>query len=270
MRITLNLATRPFADLGPALKNLRIAMGTLAAIALALGIGLHALHQKAEEARGRDHSLDGAIARVTQERQGYTNLMHEPDNVRLLDQAATLNRLFDEKAFSWTLAMEDLETVLPGGIQVASLEPVRDKNGQITLHLRVVGPRDRAVDLVRNLEHSRRFQSPRIVGEASESSGNGGPSQRLEPISASNRFNFDLLAEYNPPTPEERKTAKSAGKKPSPEGADGEGRPARTRTLPGPQQQPGRTPYTGTSRPVATRPNAGTALRPAANSGGPR
>ncbi len=78
--------------------------------------------------------------------------------------------------------MEDLETVLPGGVQVSTIEPVRAKDGHITLHLRVIGPRDRAVELVRNLEHSKRFLLPRIVGENAESP--GGPNQRLEPVSA--------------------------------------------------------------------------------------
>jgi type IV pilus assembly protein PilN len=210
MRVTLNLATRPFADLGPAIKRLRIGMGILALLAITLGLGLRALHQKAEEARAREHSLDGEIARVTQERQSYQALMQRPDNAQLLVQANDLNKLFDEKAFSWTLAMENLETVLPGGVMVSTIEPVRNKDGHITLHLRVVGPRDRSVDLVRNLEHSRRFLEPRIVGENSET--NNGPNQRLEPVSASNRFNFDLLAEYNPPSPQETKPAGNSKK----------------------------------------------------------
>jgi type IV pilus assembly protein PilN len=205
MRIGINLATRPFADLGPALKRLRIGMGILALVAIALGLGLHAVHNQAEQARQRERALDTQIARVTQERQSYQNMMNRPDNAQLLKQAEALNRLFDEKAFSWTLAMENLETVLPGGVQVSTLEPVRAKDGHITLHLRVVGPRDRSVTLVRNLEHSRRFFEPRIVGETSESSNL--PNQRLEAVSASNRFTFDLLAEYNPPTPEEARTA---------------------------------------------------------------
>jgi type IV pilus assembly protein PilN len=184
MRVTLNLATRPFADLGPAIKRLRIAMGILALLAIALGLGLRALHQKAEQARAREHSLDGEIARITQERQSYQALMQRPDNAQLLTEAEALNKLFDEKAFSWTLAMENLETVLPGGVQVSTLEPVRAKDGHITLHLRVDGPHDRAVDLVRNLEHSRRFLEPRIVGESSAETSSG-PNQRLEPVSAS-------------------------------------------------------------------------------------
>src|SRR5271157_3180440 len=212
MRITLNLATRPFADLGPAIKRLRIAMAVLAVIAVGLGLGLRAFHQKADEARARDHSLDGQIARITRERQGYQEMMRQPANVQVVTQAEALNRLFDEKTFSWTLAMEDLETVLPGGVQVTSLEPVRAKDGQITLHLRVTGPRDREVDLVKNLEHSRRFLSPRIVGENAQST-EGANKQNLEPVSASNRFDFDLLAEYNPAPPGERKAAKALSEK---------------------------------------------------------
>jgi type IV pilus assembly protein PilN len=208
MRVTLNLATRPFADLGPAIKRLRIGMGILAALAIALLLGLRALHQKAEEARARDHSLDAQIAQVTAERANYQAMMRRPENAQLLTQAEALNKLFDDKAFSWTLAMENLETVLPSGVQVSTLQPIRDKEGVITLQLRVIGPHDRSVELVRNLEHSRRFLAPRIVGENSEAAES--TNQRLVPVSATNRFTFDLLAEYNPPTPEE---TRRAGKK---------------------------------------------------------
>lgn len=205
MRITANLATRPFADLGPALKRLRIGMGVLALVAVALGAGLYALHTKAVEARAREHILDSSISTVRHEQQTYEALVQEPQNAQVLSQSAALNRIFDEKAFSWTLAMEDLETVLPGGVQVTTLEPIRDKkDGHITLRMRVVGPRDKAVELVQNLERSRHFLLPRITGESAESQGNGA-NPALEPISMSNRVNFDLLADYNPVPPEERK-----------------------------------------------------------------
>lgn len=232
MRITLNLASRPFTDQGPALKRLRIAMAVLALMILAEGLALHAFHTRAEEARAHDHSLDGQIARITQERQGYQAMMHQPANVQLLTQTAALNRLFDEKTFSWTLAMEDLETVLPGRVQVSTLEPVRAKDGHITLRLRVIGPRDLAVDLVRNLEHSRRFLLPRIVGENAEATG-GGPNERLMPVTASDRVDFDLLAEYNPALPGERKLVK----KPSPDDASAQ-KAAKPLKVPGPRAVP--------------------------------
>ena len=265
MRITLNLATRPFADLGPAIKRLRIAMGVLALGAIGLGFGLHALHQKAEAARARDHSLDGQITRIARERQDYEAMMRQPENAQLVAQAAALNRLFDEKAFSWTLAMEDLETVLPGGVQVASIEPVRNKDGHITIHLRVNGPRDQDVNLVRNLEHSRRFLAPRITGENAEAQ--QGPGQKLEPVSAANRVDFDLLAEYNPSTADERKAGRKSAapankdKKPGNNAAPRPMLPAApVGIVPG-----GRIPYTGPAvRPFPNRPMPG-----AANPNGP-
>jgi type IV pilus assembly protein PilN len=277
MRISLNLASRPFADLGPAIKRLRVAMGVLAVIAIGLFFGLRDLHQKAEEARARDHSLDGQIDRIAEERKRYQDLMRQPANAQLLDQVGTLNRLFDEKAFSWTLAMEDLETVLPSGVQVTTIEPVRAKDGHITLHLRVIGPRDRAVDLVRNLEHSKRFLLPRIVGENAEATAGAG--ERLEPVSESNRVNFDLLAEYNPALPGEHRTAKKrAGENKSSDDADlpvspvPVGPPATIRPRAGhgfgPAQGPGRPPYTGS--PQTTIPNRNPALLPNPPSGGPQ
>jgi len=263
MRIVLNLATRPFADLGPAIKNLRIAMGVLALLSICLGLGLRAFHDKAEEARAREHSLDARIAAANQERQGYEATMRQPANVEVLGKAGTLNRLFDEKTFSWTLAMEDLETVLPGGVQVSTLEPVR-KDGVTTLHLRVIGPRDKAVELVENLEHSKRFLLPHIVGENAEST--GGPGERMEPVSASNRVNFDLLANYNPATPGAAKPAAQAEKSSAgtaeapakPPIAPHAARPVPSHTAPGPM--PGRPPFGGTARPPYTpgvQPHAG-------------
>lgn len=210
MRVAINLASRPFADIAPAIKTLRRAMGVLALIAIALLVGLHFVHDKAEAARASEHELDGQIAKIRQEQGQYQAMMRLPDNAFTLQQSENLNRLFDEKSFSWTLAMEDLETVLPAGVQVMTLEPTV-KAGQISVRLRVIGPRDKDVELVRNLEHSHHFVLPRIVGETAESL--GGPGQRPEPVAASSRVDFDVLADYNPGTPEERKVhEKSAAK----------------------------------------------------------
>jgi type IV pilus assembly protein PilN len=216
LRVTINLASRQFADIAPALKNLRTAMAALAGVAVLLLLGLYFVHGKAEAARQREHSLDTKISQLRQEQQSYQATMRQPDNARTLQQSENLNQIFDEKAFSWTLAMEDLETVLPAGVQVTTLEPTI-KNGQITVHLRVIGPRDRDVQLVQNLEHSRHFVMPRIVGENAESS--GGPNQQAQPVSASNRFDYDVLADYNPGPADQRKLPKTRSTPEASEGA---------------------------------------------------
>jgi type IV pilus assembly protein PilN len=256
MRVAVNLATRPFTDLGPAMKRLRIAMAVLVGVSLLLLLGLHLLHRKAEEARAREHSLDGSIARVNTEREGYTAMMQTPENASFMSQVTELNQLFDEKAFSWTLAMESLETVLPAGVQVTQIEPARNKDGHITLHLRVLGPHDLADDLVRNLEHSHRFISPRVESENAETGGTGGNHQ-LEPVSTSNEFEFDLLADYVPPTPEERAAAeKAAAKTEAPATAAPGAPPPASRRVPIVNPKLPRPPYTGATKTAPLpRPN---------------
>jgi len=237
MRISANLASRPFIDVGPKLRRLRIAMVAMILLSIGLGAGLYALHAKAAAVRAREHSLDADIAGVRGEEQGYETLVRQPNNATVLEHAATLNKLFDAKTFSWTLAMENLETVLPGGVQVNTLEPIRDpKDGHITLHMRVVGPRDKAIELVQNLERSRRFMAPRITGEASENAGNNA-NQIQEPVGPTNRVTFDLMADYNPAAPDERRPAR---KQASLEDVSTSVPAARHRAqrLPGPQGQP--------------------------------
>jgi type IV pilus assembly protein PilN len=272
MRITINLATRPFTDLGPIFKRLRIAMIVFAVLSIGLGFGLHALHSKAQAARARERAVDDQIARINNERQGYMAMMRQPDNAQVLEQAGTLNQLFDDKAFSWTLAMEDLETVLPGGVQVTTLEPIRDKEGRITLRLRVVGPRDKAVELVQNLEHSRHFLRPAIVGESSENT--GGPGSPLEPVSATNKVNFDLLTEFNPATLGEKPAVLKAAPEEDADAASSAPAPAPASHAAGPSAAgPGlrRPPLTGVSHPPsasqAVVPQSPAALR---QSGAPR
>jgi hypothetical protein len=95
------------------------------------------------------------------------------------------------------------------------------------------------------------------VGESAEST--GGVGQQLEPVSASNRENFDLLADYNTSAPFEHRTQKKqtadqdAGK-PSPEGTRLPGRRALPARMTPPPVLPGRQPYSGPKPNPAIKP----------------
>jgi type IV pilus assembly protein PilN len=204
MRISLNLASRPYTDQGPAIRQLRIAMAVLLLLIGVLAWGLETFHQAALKMAADQDQLQQSIARIRAEQQGYQIQMQQPKNARVLTQATFLNQLFEEKSFSWTATMEDLEPVLPAGVQVTAIEPIRAKDGTLTLHLRVNGIRERAVEMIRNMEHSRRFVSPRITGENAENS--SGPGEQ-QVANGPTRVTFDILAEYNPATLAERKAA---------------------------------------------------------------
>jgi len=209
MRIQLNLATRPFVELGPLYLRLRILIILLAVIAVPLWILLATEKHKASEAQARLNAVEQKIQAIESQRQAFQAQMREPKNAAVLSQSQFLNQMFASKAFSWTAVMMDLENVLPSGVQVMNIDPVVSRDGKVTIRLRVSGAHDRGVDLVRNLEHSHRFLAPRLARETAESNQNGRP---VEQVSAVSNVNFDLLAEYNP-LPEPAEKPAGAGQK---------------------------------------------------------
>jgi type IV pilus assembly protein PilN len=211
MRITLNLASKPFIELRPLYARLRWLMAVLLLVALPLWLLVRTEQRKAAVANARLQAVNDSILHLDNQQRSYSALMHRPQNAAILTQAAFLNGLFAQKAFSWTAVMMDLETVLPAGVQVMNIDPEIDKTGAVTIRLRVNGQRDRAVDLVRNLEHSRRFLQPRLASEALETTTTGNQANFQNANGPSN-VNFDVLAEYNPLT--EREAARGASKEP--------------------------------------------------------
>lgn len=195
MRVQLNLASRPFVELGPLYLRLRILIILLAVVAVPLWFLLATEKRKAAEAQARLDGVEQKIHLIDAQRQTFQAQMREPQNASVLAQSQFLNQVFALKAFSWTAVMMDLENVLPSGVQVLNIDPVISKDGKVTIRLRVSGAHDRGVDLVRNLEHSHRFLAPRLARETAESNQNGRP---VEQVSATSNVNFDLLAEYNP------------------------------------------------------------------------
>jgi type IV pilus assembly protein PilN len=207
MRLTVNLASKPYVDLRSILKQLRVLMLVLAVLAVPLWFLLRAERGKADIANARVAAIQNNIRRLQQQQQSYQALMRQPQNAAVLTQSDFLNSLFRRKAFSWTATMTDLETVLPTGVQVMSIDPEVAKDGSVVIHMRVSGARDRAVELVRNLEKSRHFVSPRITGEAlAQTQGqNNNPNAPMQPVSASTAVNFELLAAYRPLSAAEEK-----------------------------------------------------------------
>jgi type IV pilus assembly protein PilN len=149
-----------------------------------------------------------------EEKRRNEQKMREPENAAVLARAHFLNALFLRKSFSWTAIMMDLETVLPGGVQVTSIEPEPTSDGDVMIRLRVSGDRDRAVQLVRNLERSKRFLAPRLTGEATQAKEAGSQGNNFNANSvASAGVEFEILANYNPLPPGESYASQKSVKK---------------------------------------------------------
>jgi type IV pilus assembly protein PilN len=208
MRVQVNLATRPFVELRPFFLRLRLVMAALAVAGLAIAIGAHILSARAAKQQLELDRLRNLTIAAQNSKLHTEQRMRDPANARVLDRAHFLNARFLAKSFSWTAVMMDLENVLPNGVQVTTIEPQVSPDGNVIIRLRVAGERANAVQLVRNLERSRRFLHPRLTGEASQlKEGNtaSGIAPRPNPAVPAGPpgVEFDILADYNPLPPGE-------------------------------------------------------------------
>lgn len=201
MNINLNLATRPYIELRSVYARLRVFAVGLVLLALPMLLVFHTEVNKAALAEARVSQLELNIMLLRQQQNNARALASQGDNAAILTQAAFLNDLFHRKAFSWTATMSDLENTLPYGVQVQVIDPVITPDGRVTIRMRIVGARERAVEVVHNLEHSRHFVAPRLVTEALADQGNdAAQARRVSALTGGNAndVGFDILAEYRP------------------------------------------------------------------------
>jgi len=205
MRVSVNLATKPFVELRPLFARLRLVAIGLALLAVIFYFALHALKVKARAAETQMNALKSKTLQYQQERQRNEVRMHQPQNMAILERSQFLNALFARKSFSWTAVMMDLERVLPAGVQVTSIEPATAKTGEVSIRLRVSGDRVRSVELVRNLEHAKHFLSPHLASEQTQAQDSSGRAS-FQPAGLG-VVEFDILSDYNPLVPQEIKAA---------------------------------------------------------------
>jgi type IV pilus assembly protein PilN len=189
MRFEINLASQPYEDA----RQFWMRWGT------ALGIGsLFTLVLLTMTIVGwfnarRDHQtmahIRAEIADRDQRRMAAEQFLNLPENSTTRDESQVLNELIERKAFSWTLVLENLERVMPARVHLVSIHPELDPDNQLALKMTVAGDsRDRAIELARRMEDSRRFAQTSILDERSTQSKNGDTEQ------------FDIAAVYIPET----------------------------------------------------------------------
>jgi type IV pilus assembly protein PilN len=169
MRVDINLASRPYEDSGPLWMRWG---GALAGLSLLTLILLYSALSGWADAR-KDHGLieqrQQQIAARDLQKAKAEETLNLPANRGTRDRAEFLNDLFLRKAFSWTRVFEDLERVMPARLHVVSIHPDKATESQLKIKLLVAGEsRDRALELVRKMESSQRFQDTRIDQESTQ------------------------------------------------------------------------------------------------------
>jgi len=174
MRLDINLASQPYEDARQFWMRWGTAVGILGLLTLILLTldvtgWFNARRDRATLAEKR-----ALIADRDHIRQNAEDYLNRPQNRTTRDESQFLNDLIERKAFSWTQVLENLEKVMPPRVHVVSIHPELDDDNQLALKMTIAGEsRDRAIELARRMEESRRFAQTQILSENHDQSPTG-------------------------------------------------------------------------------------------------
>ncbi len=188
MRLDINLASQPYEDARQFWTRWGTAVGALALVTLILLTIDATGFVNARRDRAAIAEKRALIAERDQIRMKAEAYLNKPENRTTRDESQFLNDLIERKAFSWTRVLESLEKVMPPRVHLVSISPELDEDNQLSLKMTIGGDsRERAVELARRMEESRRFAQTRIVSERFQAQSQTGDNEQ-----------FDMTALYIP------------------------------------------------------------------------
>jgi hypothetical protein len=134
------------------------------------------------------------LEKLQRQEQQDLDILNKSENRDVRDKSQVINSLIRRKEFSWTLIFSDLEHLMPTRLHVVSITPQLDRNFDIEIHMTVAGDsRDKAIELVHNMETSREFRHAQVVSENDTRHEGGGQ--------AGDTVQFEIIAQYVPIPP---------------------------------------------------------------------
>src|SRR4051812_20660859 len=204
MRLDINLASQPYEDARQFWTHWGTGVGALALLTLILLIMDVTGFVNARRDRAAIAEKKALIAERDKIRSDAESYLNQPEHRNTRDQSQFLNDLIERKAFSWTRVLENLEKVMPPRVHLVSISPQLDEDNELALKMTVAGDsRERAIELAKRMEESRRFVQTSIVRESHIESQTGDTEQ------------FEMAAVYIPEPPSERVTAAPTAAKPA-------------------------------------------------------
>ena len=237
MRLDINLASQPYEDARQFWMRWGAAVGALGLLTLVLLTLDVTGWVNARRDRAAIADKETMIAERDRLRANAEEFLNRQENRNTRDKSQFLNELIERKAFSWTRVLESLEKVMPPRVHLISISPQLDEDNQLGLKMTVGGDsRDRALELPKRMEESRRFAQTQVTSANSQQSNSGdteqveitavyipeplptGPAaQKVEPKSKEPKSKTDAKPERKPkasPTP----SGKTSAKTPAPKG----------------------------------------------------
>lgn len=183
--IHLNLASRPYRDYRPVYAAV-VLMSLLTAFLMLNNIDTY--YRYLHETRTTRAKIAQREAQAAQERQRETaakQRLATIDLAQLDDQTRFINMKLAERAFSWSLLLDDLESVLANNVRLISVAPSfsKEESGAIDLKLNFEAKEsDGMIETINRMHAHPKFARPFPANETQQDG----------------RFTFDLSVAYFP------------------------------------------------------------------------
>jgi type IV pilus assembly protein PilN len=166
MRLDINLATHAYEDARQFWMRWGTAVALLGVVTVGLLIASITGWYNARVDRKKISDLRAQIAQREQEQTSAEAMLNRPENRVMREKSQYLNELIARKTFSWTLAIETLERLMPPKIHLVSIAPELNEDNQLAIKMVVAGDSsERAFELVRRMEGSKHFRETHIEGQ---------------------------------------------------------------------------------------------------------
>jgi Tfp pilus assembly protein PilN len=202
MKPRLNLATAP-------LENKRrfftaaLGVGIPAFLLFAALVGAaYSDWHSTRERRAEVARLEADLRDYHRRRAELEKSFADPATKRIIERAAFLNGLIEQRSFPWTKMFMDLERELPAGVHLLHLSP-RMSAGGVEVHMTVAATSDLAkLEFLRTVESSPEFTHLLVISESRPSrQENSSDTVQLELVA---RYGADEDAMHTVSAPAER------------------------------------------------------------------
>lgn len=166
MKVRLNLSTSPLENHRRFLLGAGV-VGTAALLLLAvLSVYTFKVWRANRDFRGEVSRLEREMSSLRAERTELEKFFKQRDTQQVMDRAALLNGLIQERSFPWTRLFMDLEGLLPAGVRVVSIAPKMKDGGGVEIVM-VIGAQsdDLKERVLRAFEEAKQFQNIQLLGE---------------------------------------------------------------------------------------------------------
>lgn len=165
MKVRLNLATSPLEN------NRRFVLGS-GLLGAAVLVALVMLSSSAFGNWNANRSVRNEMADLNQKMRDFRGQRKELDEFfkrletrKIMDRAAFLNGLIEQRSFPWTKMFTDLERLLPVGVRVVSISP-RMAGGRVEVKLSIGAQNDEGkLKFIETLEKSTEFERIQVMSE---------------------------------------------------------------------------------------------------------